>query len=1588
MANFQYFPIGVIIATAFQRTDLLFNRSLKSVLNQTQISDFVVIVDDNQNADEFEIIVQRVANLNNPNVFCIRNYKTKNHSGTGAWNSGVEFLQIKFDDLEKSYIAILDDDDEWDKTYLEKCTKQIQTRGIENTKAVFANLVRLHKDFEVQGNLSKNNLTIENFLIGNPGIQGSNMFFNLQSFLDTGCFDENLKSCTDRDLMIRFLQQNSVDNIALINETLVYHYAQSDNTVTNNSSSKWAGLDSFYNKFLNLFATEVLKQSLERAEKYFAYPNKKKVFGLYDNREKIVLAMPLHNGSKTIRRALLSVANQKNVRRKLVLVIGNDNSADNWQQVILDLFAENIIIINVADGGKSYKVRNAINDYILQNLENVAYIGRLDADDELADDFVISKLEHIIEEQNPDVILAGNYQRKANKIVGINKPDNNLLNDKHLLERLHKMSLGVFEAELPSCNIFVKPDCLIKYPSKKSAEDHWLTVELLKQKKQLKIHIAEKLLYCIYSLDGFVTKCSKKSDCYLQSRIELFKDYRQSQALVILQSYKCGKYRFLGEGAEGIVFTDKKLVYKVFHSLSDLKLSQIQASIHLLKDATHLYEIEVISFQDEYVLMYPYETSNPVNDLQKSDCIGFLVEMWQRQLIHRNIKPENFVKVNGILKLIDYELEPYTDNLFLNMCVRAFIYIKHFDKEKNFLKKLGRSAINNFDLPELEGVQEFVNKVFSAIIFKESQEGIKKLSKNKINKSDKTIEIPFNQLENLESLFYFSLSKGFYLKGFDINNIQLNAANYLEPEKIKLHFHKVKPFRKTVSLIIKTCPQDYETIYANVKHIVKQLSSPDTFFEKIIAIDTKGKDFTRQYTNKGTLEILLQQVNRLIDEQVIDKFIVLPDDEIINVNSRWFGINTNATHSIKGAPVTPQLFAFEQSKGEYIFQMDSDVMIARKDLSHSFLEDMVSEMEKNEKVVSVGFNICQNYDIAFKPYFGFENGGFVPEVRMGLFHKQHFFSLQPLPNSLDKSGKWTLSWFRSMHQKQQETGFCSIRGGDSRSFFIHPQNYRKTNADVWTTILDRAESGHIPDCQQNEFDCTGSYYDWTIPKRNEKLVVVCLIRNVEYARFLKMFCSVVSQTYNDWGMIIIDDASDNGLQIFIDNIIRAYSEKIIFIKNRIWQGGMANTYKAIHYFVSNPESVIVTIDGDDAIIGKTVFESIMKQYEIDNADVVIGGMYQTYRLQAHYRYPVNFINPRENGGNVWQHIRSFKKYLFDSLDMSDFKITDKTQSLIKKAISNKWLPDCTDYAMMVPIIEMCKNPAQIHSFVYYHERKVTNPQRKAVKEQCIADILNKKPKTSDCVFKGRKTFLPNLNKIEIDITYDCNLKCVACNRSCAQAPTKERIEMSDIQNFVSESIELNKQWELINILGGEPTLHPDFETIIKYISENYISPHSPKTILQIVSNGLTAKTRELLEKIKHLPNVIIDYNSFKTNNQIEYFTPFNDAPIDDENFKDADYTKACWVTSYCGIGLNKFGYYACCVCGGIDRVINENRGGIKHLKDISTEQFQNQFLKFCCLCGNFKDYANNNGDFIPRCEKAPLKENIISKSWRTLYEKS
>lgn len=509
--------LGVIIATSMARTEKLFSLSLDSVLKQTQSPDYIVIVDDNTDEKISAEIKERIASLNNPLVEYTKNTRTRGMSGTGAWNTGIDFISKHLG--EDSWIAILDDDDSWNTDYIENIRQKINEKP--NADAVFAFLKR--SDCEEVSSFAINDLTIEKFLIGNPGIQGSNMCFKTEKIKEIAGFDENLASCTDRDLMIKFLQKNGNDKISLIEKRLVNHFA-GKNTVTSNFGKKEKGLDYFYRKHIGLYDFPTLVKSLERAQELFGYQNSEKVKKLYlATKYHIVIGVAIHNNAKTIRRCLLSILNQKQLARKIKIILADDNSSDNWQTTVSDLLADKRIEILHFSNNNVVKTRNAINDYIVKNIKDTALIGRLDADDEYSGEFELSKIEKILDEENPDAILAGNYLRQNNVIIArTNIADSRLKSTEYILFRLKQMSMGMPEGELPSCNLFVTPQALRPYPNVASGEDHHLLVHYLINQDNYKVFIAEDLLPVIYHLGGIETSNNKKTELYLNSRIELY----------------------------------------------------------------------------------------------------------------------------------------------------------------------------------------------------------------------------------------------------------------------------------------------------------------------------------------------------------------------------------------------------------------------------------------------------------------------------------------------------------------------------------------------------------------------------------------------------------------------------------------------------------------------------------------------------------------------------------------------------------------------------------------------------------------------------------------------------------------------------------------------------------------------------------------------------------------------------------------------------------------------------------------------------------------------------------------------------------
>ena len=228
-----------------------------------------------------------------------------------------------------------------------------------------------------------------------------------------------------------------------------------------------------------------------------------------------------------------------------------------------------------------------------------------------------------------------------------------------------------------------------------------------------------------------------------------------------------------------------------------------------------------------------------------------------------------------------------------------------------------------------------------------------------------------------------------------------------------------------------------------------------------------------------------------------------------------------------------------------------------------------------------------------------------------------------------------------------------------------------------------------------------------------------------------------------------------------------------------------------------------------------------------------------------------------------------------------------------------------------------------------------------------------------------KPFQPSRSYVEIDITYKCNLKCLNCNRSCAQAPSEVEMPVGTVEAFIAQSIDQKIAWKRIRVLGGEPTLHRRFFDIVDRLMD-YRQTHNPAVRLVVGTNFYGRRVRRVLERLH--PSIAI--KSTLKISRTNLFRPFNVAPVDTRFNRFSDYTCGCRIIEDCGLGLTPSGYYMCAVAGGIDRIFGYHLGR-PTLPDPS-DAFEDQMAAFCPLCGHFGF-------------QWPTRKARQSKTWRLAY---
>lgn len=190
-------PVIALIATT-PRVDLLQCRALPSIHRQVYRPEAIVLV-----TDQRALTAEEVRALH-PAAPALKTHILTNgltRGVAGAWNTGLKFIARKW---PACYVAILDDDDEWDSDHIQTCVRAARKAGWPD---VVVSGLRMCRDGKEIPRQPPGALHVDDFLAGNPGWQGSNTFASLQKLLEVGMFTEGLASANDRDLAIRILSQ-------------------------------------------------------------------------------------------------------------------------------------------------------------------------------------------------------------------------------------------------------------------------------------------------------------------------------------------------------------------------------------------------------------------------------------------------------------------------------------------------------------------------------------------------------------------------------------------------------------------------------------------------------------------------------------------------------------------------------------------------------------------------------------------------------------------------------------------------------------------------------------------------------------------------------------------------------------------------------------------------------------------------------------------------------------------------------------------------------------------------------------------------------------------------------------------------------------------------------------------------------------------------------------------------------------------------------------------------------------------------------------------------------------------------------------
>lgn len=250
----------------------------------------------------------------------------------------------------------------------------------------------------------------------------------------------------------------------------------------------------------------------------------------------------------------------------------------------------------------------------------------------------------------------------------------------------------------------------------------------------------------------------------------------------------------------------------------------------------------------------------------------------------------------------------------------------------------------------------------------------------------------------------------------------------------------------------------------------------------------------------------------------------------------------------------------------------------------------------------------------------------------------------------------------------------------------------------------------------------------------------------------------------------------------------------------------------------------------------------------------------------------------------------------------------------------------------------------------------------------------------------------DMETIQIDITNACIHRCSNCTRACGH---HKRNFFMDWHTFKRAVDSLKGFNGTVGIMGGEPTLHPEFERFIDYLNniqqvkknntvfikptkqfmkqmyydvrESYklVDKSNGEKMLKVTGFGLWSSLCSNYYKYYELIQDIFDYQCLNDHKNISYHQPVlvsrKDLNIPDDKW--IEMRDKCWIQNNWSATITPKGAFFCEVAGMLDMLFDGDGGWSIESEwwKRTPDDFKDQ-LHWCELCGLALDTRRRNAN--------------------------